>query len=38
MEKLNVKHAYSDGPVRMHDWHSGWVAGAVAALFAPDKK
>ena len=32
MEKLKVPHEYRDGPQRKHDWHSGWVAEAVAFL------
>jgi S-formylglutathione hydrolase FrmB len=34
MTKLGIVHEYRDGPVRKHDWHSGWVEEAVALLFA----
>ena len=32
MDRLKVPHEYRDGPQRQHDWHSGWVAGAVEFL------
>jgi S-formylglutathione hydrolase FrmB len=32
MEALGIAHDYRDGPARRHDWHSGWVAEAVALL------
>lgn len=32
MDKLKIAHEYQDGPRRSHDWHSGWVAGAVEFL------
>jgi hypothetical protein len=34
MEKRKVPHEFRDGPARKHDWHSGWVADAVAFLIA----
>jgi len=34
LTELGVPHAYRDGPQRKHDWHSGWVAGAVELLLA----
>lgn len=32
MTRLRIPHEYQDGPARKHDWHSGWVAGAVTWL------
>jgi S-formylglutathione hydrolase FrmB len=32
MDRLKIAHEYRDGPARKHDWHSGWVAEAVAFL------
>jgi S-formylglutathione hydrolase FrmB len=32
MTQLKIPHEYQDGPERKHDWHSGWVAGAVEWL------
>ena len=32
MDQLKIAHEYQDGPRRRHDWHSGWVAGAVEFL------
>ena len=32
MDRLKITHEYRDGPQRKHDWHSGWVAEAVAFL------
>jgi hypothetical protein len=32
MRRLKIDHDYRDEPLRRHDWHSGWVAGAVEAL------
>jgi enterochelin esterase-like enzyme len=26
LEELGIPHKYLDGPVRKHDWHSGWLA------------
>ncbi len=37
MERLHIAHEYRDGPARRHDWHSGWVAEAVAMLL-PQKE
>lgn len=34
MTSLKVPHTYRDGPLRKHDWHSGWVEEAVELLFA----
>lgn len=32
MDELKIAHEYRDGPARKHDWHSGWVKGAVELL------
>lgn len=32
MQRLDIPHIYRDGPMRRHDWHSGWVAEAVRDL------
>ncbi len=32
LKELSVPHLYRDGPVRVHDWHSGWVAEALELL------
>ena len=32
MDELKIAHEYVDGPARKHDWHSGWVKGAVERL------
>lgn len=32
LDKLRIAHEYRDGPVRKHDWHSGWVPEAVELL------
>ena len=32
LTRLEIPHAYRDGPQRKHDWHSGWVAEAVDLL------
>ena len=32
LDKLEIPHVYRDGPMRRHDWHSGWVSEAVADL------
>lgn len=34
LDELKLPHVYRDGPERKHDWHSGWVAEAVALLLA----
>jgi S-formylglutathione hydrolase FrmB len=34
LTSLSIPHAYLDGPVRKHDWHSGWVSEAVELLLA----
>jgi hypothetical protein len=34
LDRLRVAHEYRDGPARRHDWHSGWVKGAVELLLA----
>ncbi|HEY2411533.1 MAG TPA: alpha/beta hydrolase-fold protein [Pirellulaceae bacterium] len=34
LDKLNIAHEYRDGPLRKHDWHSGWVPEAVELLLA----
>lgn len=34
MDQLKIAHEYRDGPVLKHDWHSGWVQGAVESLLA----
>lgn len=36
MRRWKVPHVYQDGPKRKHDWHSGWVAQAVAFLAKPE--
>lgn len=36
MLRRKVPHEYKDGPKRQHDWHSGWVAQAVAFLAKPE--
>jgi S-formylglutathione hydrolase FrmB len=38
LEEKKVPHEYTDGPVRKHDWHSGWVVDAAAAMFKADSK
>jgi hypothetical protein len=38
MERLKIEHEYADGPARRHEWHSGWVAEAVAFLAKPADK
>ena len=38
MGRLKIAHEYRDGPQRPHDWHSGWVAEAVAFLAGPAGK
>lgn len=35
LDALRIPHDYRDGPQRQHDWHSGWVAEAVALLLEP---
>lgn len=32
LDKLKALHEYRDGPVRKHDWHSGWVKEAAELL------
>ena len=32
LEAKKIPHGYTVGPLRKHDWHSGWVDEAVAAL------
>jgi S-formylglutathione hydrolase FrmB len=32
LDRLKIPHEYRDGPLRKHDWHSGWVAEAVELL------
>ena len=32
MEKLKIDHEYRDGPVRKHEWGSGWLPEAVKML------
>lgn len=34
LEKLNVSHAYRDGPAATHDWRGGWVTEAARLLLA----
>ena len=29
---LGIPHVYRDGPKRIHNWHSGWLAEAVALM------
>lgn len=35
LDELKIDHKYRDGPLRKHDWHSGWVAEAVELLVQP---
>ncbi len=37
LDSLKIAHAYQDGPVRKHDWHSGWVPEAVEWLLSRDE-
>ena len=32
LDELKIPHEYRDGPLRKHDWHSGWVSEAVELL------
>jgi S-formylglutathione hydrolase FrmB len=32
MDEKKIPHAYTDGPMRKHDWHSGWVQEGVEYL------
>jgi S-formylglutathione hydrolase FrmB len=32
MTNLGIPHEYRDGPMRTHDWHSGWLEEAVDLL------
>lgn len=32
LDEMKIPHAYRDGPLRKHDWHSGWVPEAVELL------
>jgi S-formylglutathione hydrolase FrmB len=34
LDDLAIPHVYRDGPLRKHDWHSGWVSEAVELLLA----
>ncbi len=34
MTQLGIGHAYTDGPPRKHDWHSGWLPDVVQRLVA----
>ncbi|MGE0759403.1 MAG: alpha/beta hydrolase-fold protein [Pirellulaceae bacterium] len=36
MDELRIPHVYVDGPQRIHDWHSGWLAEAVEWLAGRD--
>ena len=33
MQQHGVKHQYRDGPMRKHDWHSGWLAESLQLMF-----
>jgi S-formylglutathione hydrolase FrmB len=35
LDSLAIPHVYRDGPLRKHDWHSGWVREAVELLLTP---
>jgi hypothetical protein len=35
LDSLVIPHVYRDGPLRKHDWHSGWVREAVELLLTP---
>jgi len=37
LTELNINHQYKDGPKRKHDWHSGWLTGAVEVLIRTAK-
>jgi S-formylglutathione hydrolase FrmB len=32
LDALKISHVYRDGPMRAHNWQSGWVADAVQVL------
>lgn len=32
LNELEIPHIYRDGPLRKHDWHSGWVTEAAELL------
>ena len=32
---LGIPHVYRDGPMRAHNWHSGWLAETVALMVNP---
>ena len=34
LTELGIPHKYLNGPVRKHDWHSGWLADVCAEIFA----
>lgn len=38
LERLGIPHDNRDGPVRKHDWHSGWVSEAVELLVQDDTR
>jgi enterochelin esterase-like enzyme len=38
LDMKKISHVYTDAPLRKHDWHSGWVAEAVAALLEKPAK
>lgn len=35
--QLQIPHVFRDGPLRMHDWHSGWLAESVELLLHPEQ-
>lgn len=37
LERLDVAYIERDGPQRVHDWHSGWVAEALELLLLQKK-
>lgn len=36
LEQLQIPHVFRDGPLRKHDWHSGWLAESVELLLQPE--
>ncbi len=35
LDRLKIPHEFRNGPLRKHDWHSGWVSEAVELLLSP---
>lgn len=38
LNELKIAHLYRDGPLRKHDWHSGWVGEAVELLLSKESR